>query len=98
MKFAEAMKLMENGKKVTKSSWELNDFIHVEDGRILDDGYNDYKLTSGELESEEWEEWEEVKLDDLIDIMKRAIDFSHCTENAEEYTKVLRYLKNEKES
>ena len=36
MKFWEAMKAIEEGKKVKSKYWDSDEFIHIEDGKIID--------------------------------------------------------------
>ena len=64
MKFSEAMKLLEEGKKVRRVEWNKYEYIYLDnEGRLLNDDGSDYKpyKITGEWEEhiEETEETEE---------------------------------------
>lgn len=62
MKFWEAIKCLEEGKKITRTYWEKDAYIYIDDDNILRDNYN----TAQDLyyipnDNDDWEVYEEKK-------------------------------------
>lgn len=82
MKFWEAMKAMEEGKKVRKAYWSEHQYIYLDKKNrcIIDDG-EDYFSIGNIEDEEEWEIYEEKKEVDL-----RFKEFYHYLKDENGFT------------
>lgn len=55
MNIIEAIKQMKKGKKIKRKNWLKDDYLHIEDKTIKDDGGNIYHLAVYELTATNWE-------------------------------------------
>lgn len=75
MKFSEAMKLLEEGKKVRLKSWHLNEYIFIDSlGTIRDEQGEMYKISCMNSDWEEYIESETKKIEKLGYALEGIID------------------------
>ena len=76
MKFSEAMKLLEEGKKVRVPAWGNEEYIWISDNRVVDENGNDFYFKGCHF-AYNWEEYiepETKKIEKLSSSLEGIID------------------------